>query len=258
MQVLPAGSGVQQLTRLDDGQQLRLVSALDELEDDFDLVLLDSGAGIGDNVLFFIGAAQEALLVVSPEPTSLTDAYATVKVLCQDAGVRYFNVVVNQARTEAVARDIFEKLAQVSGRFLDARIRCSAGCPATRTCTAPSWPSGRWSRCSPPRRSPAPWPPSPTPCSTNRPRAAWMAASSSSGAGSCASRAPDERGHGHAPRRAQLRQAQQAGPPLTDDEVVRRFSPLIDRVARRIAARTANTVQPGDLWSVGALGLLDA
>jgi flagellar biosynthesis protein FlhG len=55
-------------------------------------------------VLFFIGAAQEALLVVSPEPTSLTDAYATLKVLCQDGGVRFFNVVVNQAPNEAVAK----------------------------------------------------------------------------------------------------------------------------------------------------------
>jgi flagellar biosynthesis protein FlhG len=123
VRVLPAGNGLQQLTRLDDGQRLRLVSALEELEDDFDIVLLDSGAGIGDNVLFFVGAAQEALLVVSPEPTSLTDAYATIKVLCQDAGVRYFDVVVNQSGTEAQARDIFDKLTTVAGRFLDAKVR---------------------------------------------------------------------------------------------------------------------------------------
>jgi flagellar biosynthesis protein FlhG len=123
VKVLPAGNGLQQLTRLDDGQRLRLVSALEELDQEFDVVLLDSGAGIGDNVLFFIGAAQEAMLVVSPEPTSLTDAYATIKVLCQDAGVRYFDVVVNQAGNEAIARDIFDKLSTVAGRFLDARVR---------------------------------------------------------------------------------------------------------------------------------------
>lgn len=123
VKVLPAGNGLQQLTRLDDGQRLRLISALEELEDDFDVVLLDSGAGIGDNVVFFVGAAQEAVLVVSPEPTSLTDAYAAIKVLCQDAGVRNFNVVVNQAGNEGAARDIFDKLSAVSGRFLDARVR---------------------------------------------------------------------------------------------------------------------------------------
>lgn len=123
VKVLPAGNGLQQLTRLDDGQRLRLVGAMEELEDDFDVVFLDSGAGIGDNVLFFIGAAQEAMLVVSPEPTSLTDAYATIKVLCQDAGVRCFDIVVNQAGNESLARDIFEKLSAVAGRFLDARVR---------------------------------------------------------------------------------------------------------------------------------------
>lgn len=123
VKVLPAGNGLQQLSRLDDAQRLRLVSAMEELEDDFDVVLLDSGAGIGDNVLFFVGAAQEALLVVSPEPTSLTDAYATIKVLCQDAGVRYFDVVVNQAGNESQARDIFQKLTAVAGRFLDAKVR---------------------------------------------------------------------------------------------------------------------------------------
>lgn len=129
VRVLPAGSGAQQLTQLDDAQRLRLVSAFDQFEEDFDIILIDAGAGIGDNVMFFIGGAQETLLVVSPEPTSLTDAYATVKVLCQDAGVRHFDVVVNMAPSEAVARDIFEKLAQVSGRFLDARIRWAGWAP---------------------------------------------------------------------------------------------------------------------------------
>lgn len=123
VRVLPAGSGVQHFARLDDAQRLRLVTALDQLEEDFDVIFLDAGAGIGDNVMFFVGAAQEALLVVSPEPTSLTDAYATIKVLCQDAGVKFFNVVVNQAGNESIAHDIFEKLSAVAGRFLDARIR---------------------------------------------------------------------------------------------------------------------------------------
>ncbi len=120
--VLAAATGVQELTRLDDAQKLRLVEALDAIEDRYDLVLVDCGAGIGDNVLFFAGAAQEALLVVSPEPTSLTDAYATVKVLSQHAGVSRFSLVVNQAPTEAHARDVFHKLTSVTQRFLSARV----------------------------------------------------------------------------------------------------------------------------------------
>jgi len=121
--LLPAGSGVQSLTHLTDQQKMQFLAALDPLEDLFDVVFIDSGAGIGENVLFFVGAAQEAILVVSPEPTSLVDAYATVKVLSQQAGVRNFSVVVNPVVDEIPARGIFQKLTAVSNRFLTAQIR---------------------------------------------------------------------------------------------------------------------------------------
>jgi len=122
VRVLAASTGVQELTQLDDRQKLRLVSALDAIEDRFDLVLIDCGAGIGDNVLFFAGAAQEALLVISPEPTSLTDAYAAVKVLSQQGGVERFSVVVNPVPTEAQGREVFGTLTRVTDRFLTARV----------------------------------------------------------------------------------------------------------------------------------------
>jgi flagellar biosynthesis protein FlhG len=121
--LLPAGSGIQSLTHLTDQQKLQFVTALDPLEDMFDVVFIDSGAGIGENVLFFVGAAQEAILVVSPEPTSLVDAYATVKVLSQQAGVRHFSVVVNPVVDELPARAIFQKLTAVTNRFLTAQVR---------------------------------------------------------------------------------------------------------------------------------------
>ena len=121
--ILPAGSGVQSLTELDRKDKLRLVAALDTLEERFDLVIIDSGAGIGDNVLFFVGAAQEVVLVLSPEPTSLVDAYAVVKVLSQQAGIRNFAVVINPVVDEMPARDMFQKLSTVTGRFLTAKLR---------------------------------------------------------------------------------------------------------------------------------------
>ena len=123
IRVLSAGSGLQELTHLGQLEKIRLLGALDEVEDDFDLVIVDSPAGIGDNVLFFVGAAQETLLVVSPEPTSLTDAYAAVKVLSQSAGVRHFDVLVNPAAGDAQAREIFGKLEGLTARFLQARLR---------------------------------------------------------------------------------------------------------------------------------------
>jgi flagellar biosynthesis protein FlhG len=123
VKILPAGSGVQSLTQLTPEDKLRFVAALEPVQDKFDIVIVDTGAGIGDNVLFFVGAAQEALLVVSPEPTSLVDAYATVKVLSQKAGVRHFNVVINPVVDELPAREIFNKLTQVTSRFLSASVK---------------------------------------------------------------------------------------------------------------------------------------
>jgi flagellar biosynthesis protein FlhG len=121
--MLPAGSGTDTLTRLDPAQKLRLVTALDQLEDRFDLVLVDTGAGIGENVQFFVGATQEVLLVVNQEPTALSDAYAAIKVFSQKAAVRQFNVVVNSVPNEPLARGIFDKLTKVADRFLDVHVR---------------------------------------------------------------------------------------------------------------------------------------
>ena len=121
--ILPAASGIQHLTQLGEDEKLRLIAVLDGLADRFDLVLIDSGAGIGDNVLFFVGVAQEIVLVVTPEPTSLVDAYAAVKVLSQQMGLKDFGVVVNSVVDEMAARDVFQKLVGLADRFLSVRIR---------------------------------------------------------------------------------------------------------------------------------------
>jgi flagellar biosynthesis protein FlhG len=121
--ILPAASGIQQLTQLGEDEKLRLIATLDGLAERFDLVLIDSGAGIGDNVLFFVGVAQEIVLVVTPEPTSLVDAYAAVKVLSQQMGIKDFGVVVNSVVDEMAARDVFQKLVGLADRFLSVRIR---------------------------------------------------------------------------------------------------------------------------------------
>jgi flagellar biosynthesis protein FlhG len=121
--ILPAASGIQQLTHLGEDEKLRLISTLDGLAERFDLVLIDSGAGIGDNVLFFVGVAQEIVLVVTPEPTSLVDAYAAVKVLSQQVGLKDFGVVINSVVDEMAARDVFHKLVGLTDRFLSVRIR---------------------------------------------------------------------------------------------------------------------------------------
>ncbi|MBF0505290.1 MAG: MinD/ParA family protein [Nitrospirae bacterium] len=116
--ILPASSGVRELTELSDSSRLKLVAELDNFDMPFDIFLIDTGAGIADNVLFFCSAAQETVVIVTPEPTSLADAYALIKVLSRDFGEKNFRVLVNTARSEKEAFDTFRKLAIVADKFL--------------------------------------------------------------------------------------------------------------------------------------------
>lgn len=116
--ILPAASGVTEMLALNTGQKLELLDALDALDDTTDVLLVDTGAGLGDNVVYFNIAVQERILVLTPEPTSLTDAYALIKVLKADHGVDRFRVLVNMARDRAAARDAFVRLHAAADAFL--------------------------------------------------------------------------------------------------------------------------------------------
>jgi len=122
VRVIPAASGFEELTRLGADEQLRLLAEVDGLEDSVDMLLVDTAAGISANVLYFTAAATDALIVITPEPTSLTDAYALVKVLATRYGRRDFLVTVNMAAGEADAEAAFRRLARVAERFLRVRL----------------------------------------------------------------------------------------------------------------------------------------
>ena len=81
--VLPAGFGVQELADLNEEQQLRLLCETEELEEDFDVVLIDTGAGISPNVIFFNIVSHDNIVVVCPEPASMSDAYVLMKILAR-------------------------------------------------------------------------------------------------------------------------------------------------------------------------------
>ena len=119
VKIMPASSGVQELTRLTDDQKLLFLELLDSLETDIDILLIDTGAGISDTVLYFNLAAHERIIVVTPEPTSLTDAYALIKVLYSKHGERHFRILVNSAAEESMGKSIFAKLSRVADHFLD-------------------------------------------------------------------------------------------------------------------------------------------
>jgi flagellar biosynthesis protein FlhG len=118
IQVLPAGSGLPQLTSLTDSQQLLLQTELEHVAVTVDVLLIDTGAGVSPNVTYFASAAQETIVVISPEPTSLTDAYALMKVLSRQHRERRFKVLVNMVKSQREATQTFRKLDVAAERFL--------------------------------------------------------------------------------------------------------------------------------------------
>lgn len=120
--ILPAGSGMQELTSLSDAQKLSLISELDNLKESVDVLLIDTGAGISSNVLYFNMAAQEIIVVVSPEPTSITDAYAIMKVLFLKHEQRRFKLIVNSARDRKEGLAVYNNLCMVADKYLDISI----------------------------------------------------------------------------------------------------------------------------------------
>ncbi|MBN2141318.1 MAG: MinD/ParA family protein [Desulfovibrionaceae bacterium] len=116
--ILPAASGVSEMARLSTGQKLELLEAMDALENEIDYLIVDTGAGINDNVLYFNLAAQERLLLLTPEPTSLTDAYALIKVLKVHHQVERFHVLINMVKDERSGRETFVKLHKACDHFL--------------------------------------------------------------------------------------------------------------------------------------------
>lgn len=119
IRILPASSGIYELTHLSSEQRILLLSHLDSLEDRFDIVLIDTGAGIASNVMYFNAAAQEVFVVVTPDNTSIADAYALIKVLTRNFGEKRFQILLNMAQNEFEAVNTFRKIERAAGKFLE-------------------------------------------------------------------------------------------------------------------------------------------
>ena len=117
--VLLAGSGLVEYSRLTPEVRDKLLQIIDQVKPRFDWVLLDTGAGISDVVLFAVSLAEQVLVVVTPEPTSMTDAYATVKVLATQQERRTIGLVVNQIQGLGEGKTVRGQLQQVVQRFVD-------------------------------------------------------------------------------------------------------------------------------------------
>lgn len=116
--ILPGGSGQLDLTHLSREQRLSLYSGINDFRYEHDLVLIDTAAGVSPNVLHFNAMAERLMVVVTPEPTSITDAYAMIKLMFMHYRRRDFWILVNAARSQAEAEETFCGLNRVVERFL--------------------------------------------------------------------------------------------------------------------------------------------
>jgi len=127
--VVPGASGLSAMANLSAVQNAGIVNAFSELDCELDVLLVDTPAGIADPVLRFAEAAHEVLVVVCDEPTSLTDAYAVIKVLSRERHVNQFRIVTNMTRGAGHGLQLFEKLLRVTDRFLQVSLDHAGSIP---------------------------------------------------------------------------------------------------------------------------------
>jgi len=122
IKILPASSGIPELAEVDEHQKMFLLNELDTYSENLDAVLIDTGAGISRNVLFFTVGAMERIVVVNNEPTSITDAYALMKVLVTKYGETRFKLLVNGLIRSQDGDQVYRALLRVTERFLGREI----------------------------------------------------------------------------------------------------------------------------------------
>ena len=129
LHVVPASSGKRNMAELSRNEHAGLVRAFSELRQPLDVLIVDTAAGIADSVITFSQASQEVIVVVCNDPSSLTDAYALIKVLNREHGIQRVQVVANMVNSPKEARDICENLRRVAERFLDVTLMFMGSIP---------------------------------------------------------------------------------------------------------------------------------
>lgn len=121
---ISGGSGIEKAQAFDGAQKGQLLTKLMEAGELADIILVDTGAGLGKNVMDFILAADQVLLLTTPEPTALTDAYAVMKAYSMYAPQPDLSLIVNRVYDERESRDVVAKLTQTASRFLSLEVGC--------------------------------------------------------------------------------------------------------------------------------------
>ncbi len=119
---ISGGSGVQELINLDKNSLENFIANMSLLDHIADYILVDTGAGLSDTVMDFVISAEEVILVVTPEPTSITDAYAVVKTVARIKKDCNINVLINRADSEIEAKNVYNNFSTVAERFLSMKL----------------------------------------------------------------------------------------------------------------------------------------
>jgi flagellar biosynthesis protein FlhG len=122
IRIIPASSGLQPLAELTREQRNYLVQSFVELEGEADYLLIDTAAGISSNVLHFLLAAPEVVVVSAPEPTAIVDAYAVIKIILAEDPGKTIRVLINSVADEDESRDVFRQINSVVKRFLNREV----------------------------------------------------------------------------------------------------------------------------------------
>jgi flagellar biosynthesis protein FlhG len=119
LRIVPAASGTQAMVHLGAREHAGLIAAFSEIAHQMDVLIIDTAAGISDEVISFLRAAQEIVVVVCNEPTSITDAYALIKVLNTRYQIKRVRVLANMVSGPQEGKSVFAKLVTVTERFLE-------------------------------------------------------------------------------------------------------------------------------------------
>ncbi len=129
LRIVPASSGIQRMSELSNTEQAAVIHAFADIGQDIDVLLVDTAAGISGGVVNFARACQDIILVVVDEPTSLTDAYAFIKLMNRDYGVFRFQILANMVQDSAHGQALFAKLCKVTDRYLDVALHFLGAVP---------------------------------------------------------------------------------------------------------------------------------
>lgn len=122
LQLVPGGSGLQNIADLEENQFNRLIDSFQVLEKFADFIIIDTGAGLSKNVVNFVLASDEIIVITTPEPHAITDAYAIIKVLDEHNPAVRPKLIVNKSESPEEAKKIADKMIQVADRFLNLRL----------------------------------------------------------------------------------------------------------------------------------------